>query len=101
MEDWGAIEEVLLLDAVEHDGFGNWLVMMYNVHCIGVEVCVCVCVVCREDIAAHVVTKTARGKAHAHTHTHTHTHTLTCKYTDLCPAQRAGTTTAIHTLMES
>ncbi len=39
MEEWGAIEEVLLLDAVEQDGFGNW-----------------------EDIAAHVVTKTARGK---------------------------------------
>jgi transcriptional adapter 2-beta len=37
VDDWGAIEEVLLLDAVEHDGFGNW-----------------------EDIAAHVVTKTAR-----------------------------------------
>lgn len=28
MEDWGAIEEVLLLDAVEQDGFGNW----YRVH---------------------------------------------------------------------
>ena len=27
MDDWGAIEEVLLLDAVEHDGFGNWLVI--------------------------------------------------------------------------
>ena len=26
MDDWGAIEEVLLLDAVEHDGFGNWSV---------------------------------------------------------------------------
>ena len=39
MDDWGAIEEVLLLDAVEQDGFGNW-----------------------EDIAAHVVTKTARSK---------------------------------------
>ncbi len=38
VEEWGAIEEVLLLDAVEQDGFGNW-----------------------EDIAAHVVTKTARG----------------------------------------
>lgn len=24
VEDWGAIEEVLLLDAVEQDGFGNW-----------------------------------------------------------------------------
>lgn len=24
MEEWGAIEEVLLLDAVEQDGFGNW-----------------------------------------------------------------------------
>ena len=23
-DDWGAIEEVLLLDAVEQDGFGNW-----------------------------------------------------------------------------
>lgn len=22
--DWGAIEEVLLLEAVEQDGFGNW-----------------------------------------------------------------------------
>ena len=22
--DWGAIEEVLLLDAVEQDGLGNW-----------------------------------------------------------------------------
>ncbi|KAL5463554.1 hypothetical protein EMCRGX_G032459 [Ephydatia muelleri] len=35
--DWGAIEEVLLLDAVEQDGLGNW-----------------------DDIAAHVVTKTAK-----------------------------------------
>ncbi|XP_019853085.1 PREDICTED: transcriptional adapter 2-beta-like [Amphimedon queenslandica] len=35
--DWGAIEEVLLLEAVEQDGFGNW-----------------------EDIGAHVFTKTAR-----------------------------------------
>ncbi len=25
-DDWGAIEEVLLLDAVEQDGFGNWYV---------------------------------------------------------------------------
>lgn len=24
VQDWGAIEEVLLLDAVEQDGFGNW-----------------------------------------------------------------------------
>ena len=24
VENWGAIEEVLLLDAVEQDGFGNW-----------------------------------------------------------------------------
>lgn len=24
VESWGAIEEVLLLDAVEQDGFGNW-----------------------------------------------------------------------------
>lgn len=39
MDDWGAIEEVLLLDAVEQDGFGNW-----------------------DDIAAHVVTKTARSE---------------------------------------
>ncbi|XP_064403762.1 transcriptional adapter 2-beta-like [Halichondria panicea] len=38
VDDWGAIEEVLLLDAVEQDGFGNW-----------------------DDIAAHVVTKTARN----------------------------------------
>lgn len=28
MDDWGAIEEVLLLDAVEHDGFGNWYVLL-------------------------------------------------------------------------
>lgn len=35
--DWGAIEEVLLLDAVEQDGLGNW-----------------------DDISAHVVTKTAK-----------------------------------------
>jgi hypothetical protein len=26
VQDWGAIEEVLLLDAVEQDGFGNWWV---------------------------------------------------------------------------
>jgi hypothetical protein len=39
-DDWGAIEEVLLLDAVEQDGFGNW-----------------------EDIGAHVFTKTARGQS--------------------------------------
>lgn len=24
VHEWGAIEEVLLLDAVEQDGFGNW-----------------------------------------------------------------------------
>ncbi len=29
-DDWGAIEEVLLLDAVEQDGFGNWYAYMYN-----------------------------------------------------------------------
>ena len=26
-DEWGAIEEVLLLDAVEQEGLGNWLVM--------------------------------------------------------------------------
>ena len=25
-DDWGAIEEVLLLDAVEQEGLGNWFV---------------------------------------------------------------------------
>ena len=34
VQDWGAIEEVLLLDAVEQDGFGNWWVF---------QLCVCVC----------------------------------------------------------
>lgn len=29
-DDWGAIEEVLLLDAVEQDGFGNWYVCKEN-----------------------------------------------------------------------
>ncbi len=27
VENWGAIEEVLLLDAVEQDGFGNWYII--------------------------------------------------------------------------
>ena len=30
VDDWGAIEEVLLLDAVEQDGFGNWSVSLQN-----------------------------------------------------------------------
>ena len=74
MEDWGAIEEVLLLDAVEQDGFGNW----YRVHIFLVKEKKEFHISCqhlhvftdfhcplyllyREDIAAHVVTKTARG----------------------------------------
>lgn len=32
-EKWGAIEEVLLLDAVEQDGFGNWSAMAVNPKC--------------------------------------------------------------------
>ena len=54
-DDWGAIEEVLLLDAVEQDGFGNWYVLgLFNLTVI-------IIAIIREDIAAHVVTKTARG----------------------------------------
>ena len=52
------------------------------------------CMVCREDIAAHVVTKTARGEENCSYHLrsilHTYTHTV----------QRAETTTVRLTSME-
>ena len=43
MDDWGAIEEVLLLDAVEHDGFGNWYALLCLVWCVVLMVSIARC----------------------------------------------------------